>query len=281
MKRLFDARYMLCLALFAGCEAAETVVAPPVEAQVAQPLTAQVQAPYVPADPQPQQVTVFALTVIDVTVPAGQISRNEEFWLRFDEQIVDVASSDLLQKNGIRVGVAPLVELVELQDMIQDPGARRTDVLQLEDKFIELPVKDNVIREDLFWFDDQNRVNGRTVENANYHMMVGFRRTPRRTDLLTVSISPGYRETRQNLRWRRGGDREVIEWQANELLYDLNLRTDVAVGQCLVIAPGPDSDRVGSIGSAFLRDIEGPERVERVMVVVPQTVNMNMERIGG
>ncbi|MEM6562766.1 MAG: hypothetical protein AAF656_14275 [Planctomycetota bacterium] len=275
---------MLCILVgwLVGCAPAESTVAPPAETTPAeQVLTAQVQAPYVPADPQPEQLTVYALRIIDVTVPAGQISRNEEFWLRFDEQIVDVASADVLQKNGIRVGIAPMVELEEVQPFIEDPAARTTDILQLEDKHIELPLKENVIRADLWVYDDRNRANGRTVEEADYHLLVGFRRTPRRTDLLTVSISPGYRENRKNLRWSSAGRRDEIAWVANEVLYDLNLRADVAVGQCLVLAPGAQSDRPGSVGDAFLRTVEGPEKVERVLLVFPLAVPMNTDVVGG
>src|SRR5689334_22204087 len=58
------------------------------------------------SDPAP----VHALDVYDLTVPFGAVSRSREFWKRVDETSVDVATYDLLQKNGFRVGVAPASE---------------------------------------------------------------------------------------------------------------------------------------------------------------------------
>src|SRR6266542_3692986 len=43
--------------------------------------------------------------VYQLTVPYSTISRNEKFWKRIDETCVDVATSDVLFKNGIRVGL--------------------------------------------------------------------------------------------------------------------------------------------------------------------------------
>src|SRR4030095_13612095 len=65
----------------------------------------------VPRDP----VTTFRpqvnLSIFHLSVPAGGVSSNEAFWKHVDEQAVDVASYDILYKNGLRVGRAPLAEL--------------------------------------------------------------------------------------------------------------------------------------------------------------------------
>jgi len=53
---------------------------------------------------------VQAMDVYEVTVPFGAVSRSQEFWKRVNETSVDVATYDLLQKNGFRVGVAPAAE---------------------------------------------------------------------------------------------------------------------------------------------------------------------------
>src|SRR5687767_5663780 len=55
------------------------------------------------ANPPP---AVAALDVYQLTVPLGAVSRSQEFWKRVNETSVDVATCDLLQKNGFRVGVA-------------------------------------------------------------------------------------------------------------------------------------------------------------------------------
>lgn len=278
---------MVATAVLAGCAAptpdAATVADPAVPADQSEPIRTDTPRPteqsYIPADPQPHQQTVYALTLVDVTVPAGQISRNEEFWLRFDEQVVDVATSDLLMKNGFRVGVAPLAEMREVVELLEDPNARQTQISHLEDRSIELPLQQGVVQQNLFWFDGQGELIGKTVENADLHFVVGFRRTPRRTDTLTVSVSPGYRQREYRLEWSRLNQRRDLEWVRDEVIYDLNLRADLALGHCLVIAPGPDSDRANSIGGTYLRSTEGPERVEHILLVLPQAVAMDEQRV--
>src|SRR5687768_16144984 len=51
-------------------------------------------------------VRAVHLDMYQFTVPHGGVSRSEEFWKRVDEQRIDVATYDLLLKNGLRVGVA-------------------------------------------------------------------------------------------------------------------------------------------------------------------------------
>src|SRR3954454_24441836 len=45
---------------------------------------------------------VQALDVYEVTVPFGAVSQSQEFWNPPNETSVDVATYDLLQKNGFR-----------------------------------------------------------------------------------------------------------------------------------------------------------------------------------
>src|SRR5689334_8957114 len=58
-----------------------------------------------PDRPSPLRVDIY-----QISVPLGTVSRNEQFWKRIDETCIDVATCDLLQKNGVRVGVAPTDE---------------------------------------------------------------------------------------------------------------------------------------------------------------------------
>src|SRR5688572_30381845 len=58
-----------------------------------------------------------------LSVPFGTVSGNEAFWKRVDEQAVDVATYDLLLKNGVRVGVAPVAEWERFRRVIEDHPA--------------------------------------------------------------------------------------------------------------------------------------------------------------
>src|SRR5260370_20520778 len=48
---------------------------------------------------------IILLDVYDLTVPAGAVSRNDDFWKRVDEDALDIASHDLLLRNGVRIGL--------------------------------------------------------------------------------------------------------------------------------------------------------------------------------
>src|SRR5262245_6335138 len=66
--------------------------------------------PSAPRDAQPSVPMVFQLVCYQVSVPAGTVSRNEEFWKKIDEQAIAPAQYDLLRRNGMRLGQAPLGE---------------------------------------------------------------------------------------------------------------------------------------------------------------------------
>jgi hypothetical protein len=87
--------------------------APP--AQVPPPPTAKdppiAATPPAALDAAPAVPLIFHVEIFVLSVPRGTFSGNESFWKRIDEQCVDVATADLLYKNGFRVGVAPLAEL--------------------------------------------------------------------------------------------------------------------------------------------------------------------------
>src|SRR5439155_23998356 len=62
--------------------------------------------PGAPRDAQPTVPMVFQLVCYQITVPVGTVSKNEEFWKRIDETVMDPARYDVLRRNGMRLGVA-------------------------------------------------------------------------------------------------------------------------------------------------------------------------------
>src|SRR4051812_27224452 len=81
------------------------------------------QTPGGPRDPQPKVPLVYRLEAYVISVPFGTVSRNETFWKRINEQCVDVATYDVLYKNGLRIGQAPYQEWEYIRGLIaQHPG---------------------------------------------------------------------------------------------------------------------------------------------------------------
>src|SRR4051812_38171090 len=81
------------------------------------------QSPGGPRDPRPKVPLVYRLEAYVISVPFGTVSRNETFWKRINEQCVDVATYDVLYKNGLRIGEAPYQEWEYIRGLIaQHPG---------------------------------------------------------------------------------------------------------------------------------------------------------------
>src|SRR5438105_4488134 len=102
--------------------------------------------PGAPRDAQPTVPMVFQLVCYQITVPVGTVSRNEAFWKRIDETSLDPARYDLLRRNGMRLGVAPVSELEGICTMLQDTPApaKVMGTIGADAKNIELPMRSEI-----------------------------------------------------------------------------------------------------------------------------------------
>jgi hypothetical protein len=225
-------------------------------------------------DPNEPAVQVFALSVYDLSVPMGEVTRNDELWKRLDEQALDVATTDILNKNGIRVAVGFTREWEHLREHLDDPDAQVIRMHDLEDRQTEVTMRRRVPDQVIAHFESDGSLVMKTRPQADLMMNIGYRRTPRQDGSLRVSLTPSIRSIRQQPRVVDVGDGFGVSMDAEEFLYDLNLRADVAVGEYLIVAASEQSDLETLLGRVFFREQSGPELLERVLVVVPQTVQV-------
>lgn len=230
-------------------------------------------APPPPSD-APEAVRVMIhLEVYELIVPYGTVSGNEDFWKRIDEQTVDVATFDRLWRNGVRVGEAPAGEWPYFKQIIDQQPARAHKQLYIglarETREIEITAAADVRFQNLFIFDDSNRMIGRSFERSMNLWMLSFEPTPRRPGSVRVALCPVVRSRKQHLEFV--GDREgrTIEYVSPERLYDLNLVVDIPLERFLVVAPSPEAIQSTSIGHNFLGVDGTAERMERVLLFVP------------
>ena len=234
----------------------------------AAPATDTVQ-PIPAIDPDAPVRRVYALVIYDVAVPAGELSVNSDLWKRIDEQAVDVATYDLLFKNGLRVGVGPGKEFEHVRSYIGDPDAKQITISDLEDRSTYLVMKEQVPEQTVTYFDDTNELIGRQFDVSENRMHVGFRRTPRTDDALRVSMTPSIAHRFRDLRITPAGRERPQTVEDETMFHDVNLRVDVPVGDFLLVAPSDDSDLATSLGHALLREERGPDLVERALLIVP------------
>ena len=119
---------------------------------------------------------VQALDVYQLTVPYGAVSRSQEFWKRINETSVDVATSDLLQKNGLRVGVAPASEWSYFRAIIEQFPAvtRHMAVTGGGEGSLELSMKQGVEFQNLAYLTDDNTLIVRTYEHCEDLIAVAY-----------------------------------------------------------------------------------------------------------
>jgi hypothetical protein len=129
--------------------------------------------PGAPRDAQPTVPLVFQLVCYQLTVPVGTVSRNENFWKRIDETALDPARYDLLRRNGMRLGVAPVAEFDNIRGMLEDTPtpAKMMGTIGAEAKNMELPMRTEIPFETISFYGDNNEWAIRRLRQHLQHLL--------------------------------------------------------------------------------------------------------------
>lgn len=213
-----------------------------------------------------------ALDVYQLTVPYGAVSRSREFWKRVDETSVDVATYDLLQKNGFRVGVAPASEWSYFRSIIEKfpVVSKRSTVTSGGEGATEMSMRKGVEYQTLAYLTDDNALIVRTYERCENLINVAFQPAPRRPGQVRMTMCPAVRSTRRKFQVSVLNEETEYDYVQPERLYDLNLCADIPVEGFLVVAPSTLAKFSANLGTTFLVDEGATERVEHVLLMVPR-----------
>ncbi len=223
-----------------------------------------------PLDPRQAIPAMFQVEVYQILLPIGSISRNEEFWKRVDEYAVDVATHDLLLKNGVRVGLLHERDMQPIKRLIeQNPTqVQRSTLIGHGAKDAELEMNREVDFQNIFFFSPDNQVSGRTFENCTNAVTFSFEPAIRSVNTLRVSFCPTVRAVRRRLEFT-AMNQEVEKYNAiTDRLYDMNLRADLPSDCALIVAPSAESSRESSVGHAFFTRPGSAERQEYLLMVI-------------
>ncbi|MGH7213727.1 MAG: hypothetical protein ACREIT_03050, partial [Tepidisphaeraceae bacterium] len=144
-----------------------------------------------PLDAQPDVPVVVYLEVWNLRLPFGTISRNDDFWKRVNEQCVDVATYDLLFKNGVRVGEAPIGEWDHFKTLIEDePAVSKKTVFTGGEQAVEIGMREAIDSQNLFYFDHDNQLHGRTFDHCENLLSLSFQPAPRKLGSVRVALCP-------------------------------------------------------------------------------------------
>jgi hypothetical protein len=223
----------------------------------------------------PQQMRM-RLNVYVLTLPLGTISRNEEFWQRVNEQALDVATYDLLYKNGVRVGEAPISEYKRFAQLIEDHPAsyRHANFVTPEAKDIDLEIHKESPSQTVWYFNGINELIGKTFDKCQNYLTLSYQPAPRKPTSIRVVLCPVVKETRKQLQWVAGQKELEVAFTQPQRLYDVNLRADVSLGSFLIIAPSAEATWPGSIGNRFFIQDGAAEQLENVLLLVPSQMRV-------
>ena len=221
------------------------------------------------------------LSIVRVAVPAGSVSRGDAFWRRVDEQGgIDVATYEVLYKNGMRVGQAPLGELENFTRLLESLSGRTPEPAVFAaagTRGIELSMCKNVQDAVLYDFDARDVMTIKSYEDCDLFLNLEFGAAPRKPNEMRISFVPAVRTLRRRI--VPIGEAEVREFEvkAAEKYFNLNVKADVPLDKFLILAPSPESRSVMSLGHAFLTRDGGTERVEEVLLLIPQALRVRPE----
>jgi hypothetical protein len=235
------------------------------------------------ADPPPLLRPTVNLTIWHLIVPAGTVSRNEEFWKHVDEQAVDVLAYDVLYKNGIRVGKAPLADIAYFKNILERNPIQSEPILYAAAgaKMVELPMKRDIPAQIIYDFDAANILTVRSYDRSENVFCIDFQPAPRKAGDVRVAICPMVRTLRK--RPVLIGDVETgeIEYVSPERYFNLSLRTEIPLSGMLILAPSPEAAARMSLGQAFLVHDGNAEQMEHVLLLLPQAMKLSNDETRG
>ncbi len=233
-----------------------------------------------PADPPIMFRPTVNLSIYHLRVPLGTVSNSDEFWKRVDEHALDITTYDVLYKNGIRVGRAPISELdAFLKILDRNPMQTLPTVFVASGaKTIELPMKKAALDQVLYDFDMKNTLTIRSFEECDNIFCLEFGPAPRKPGDVRVSLCPMVRTLRKRLVPLGDLDTQEVEYKSPEKYFQLNLRTDIPLDGFLILGPSPEAKSTMSLGHAFLMLGGATEQQEDVLLILPQAMKPRPEK---
>jgi hypothetical protein len=229
-----------------------------------------------PRDAQPAVPLVFQLVCYQITVPIGAVSRNEEFWKRIDEQCIDPGRYDLLRRNGMRIGEAPVSEFENIRRLLdQHPASGRSmGTIGADARNIELDMNKDVPFQTVCYYNDNNALSGRSFDKCQNIMNISYQRTPRTLGEMRLAITPMVRSLRKRLEFTAMNEEMEIKYVAPQKFY-LNIIIDLPMDRFLVLAPSDSADLPTLIGHQFFVKDEPAEQMEQVLIFVAQPFRLD------
>ncbi len=269
----------LAAIFLAGCKATEVKkpAPPPATGPSSLTLTIQPLNEQDPRDPQQTPSAMVHLVIFMLDMPPGSVSNNSDFWKRVDETAVGTANSDRLIRNGVRCGIVSQSEGLFFSQFFDHlPHKLSTSHVDgLHAETFPLQMEKQFDRQDLFFFNASNQLEGRSYDRGTDQLMLSFGPAPRDPGAVKVTLCPVVHSQKVRMGFTAMNDEFESPVQDVDSLYDLGLTADVPENYFMIIAPSGDADRRTSVGACFLTRADKTERKEQVIVIVPTLLRLD------
>ena len=224
-------------------------------------------------DAAPDVPRMIQLEVFDLTVPAGSISRNTDFWKRIDEEFMGFERQSMLDKNGLRIGRAGVEELAQLGQHLDALQPRKSIVTAQRADEMEFEMTRTSVSQTLFVFDQTGDPVGRDFGPSNNVVYLSFRQALRNPQSVRVALAPAVRGVRSRLEYSGRGEELKVRDAVPEFRYnELDLNFEIPPDQFVIVAQSSKGTMDTSLGRAFFSVDTPAERMERVLIIRPKSV---------
>ena len=228
-----------------------------------------------PADAPRDAVTsatiTFQVEVYRVSVPYGTFTGNEAFWKRMDEQCVDAFTCDILNRNGIRVGQAPIGELDFFRKFMEEkPVISKMTTTATEAPLVEVEMQKDLPEQTISVYAPDLRI--RDYDGSSNVFNMSFQPAPRKPGCLRLTLAPMVRSHRKHFQFTQLNNETEIKYVHPETFYDLNLRVDIPRDQFFIVMPSAEARHDTSVGRAFLTSAGTLDRMEQILLIIPRAM---------
>jgi hypothetical protein len=215
---------------------------------------------------------VIYVGLYQFAVPLGTVSGDADFWANVAPAL-DSSANELLDKNGVRAGLAAVDDWGKFKSILDKAGAGQPGN-SLPQEFIGTSVNNEEFArsaempsQELFYYDSHG-LSGTVYDQCMNYFALSFGPSPAKDGSVRLELCPAVRADRRQLVYTVLNDRDEIDYKTDEHIYDLNLRIDLPPGKCLIVAPSEQSRRSLSIGHQFLTLDTPAGRREIILVFV-------------
>lgn len=225
-----------------------------------------------PTDPVQSPGMLIEMCVYRITVPYGTVSHSDRFWNRVDETAVDIGTYDVLLKNGVRIGEAPLSEWSYFKSILDASPilSQRLQYTAIDHLSQELEMTGPLDDETIFYTNSNGEPVGRSFDHCQNVLSMTAVPTPRLARTVRLTVCPVVRSIVTKLQYTQLDNEQSVTIQRPERLYDLNLTADIPPDHFLIMAPSSEAQYQTRLGNRFLVNDAPSDKQETILLFVPQ-----------